>query len=507
MSSIAVESDRPPSQNNILNSDSHEELLIEIFTFLTLNFAQELAVLSKRFKRVADDDSWKPNLLLYAWGSETTSGRSREVVRPELLQLFYSPQKRRQVRQITCTNCASFALTYGGNLYWWGEMQADGESLCSPQPSILEPLRDHDIVRFDATVPGYYHTTTLPLLQNSKIHVAVAFTDRDGDFFEWGMNLTGHMFVPMTVDEDFTISGVQRELLREFREEQLPLLAERHSMLTDEFIQMQFEQFIAAHPMARRAERMNYVAEPTKPEAFTERKETVTLFSCGVTISAAVAVDPSGISRVYQAADNKLTEILELRNIPIKQLVCGGWFCLALDSTGDVWSWGDRLGPDTSNGSLLGRYVGGRSTLHAARIEFPDEEKVKFITASTYNALAISESGTAYTWGDSDGYGLGHSTKECHEPTQIDAHLTAVDASLCYTSGSISSVEGSIYIWGGKVWAAVAGLVGGIKESVSSQTGFTEVSWAGTALGYHNKQMKLGHRHGIIIAEKNQTKK
>ena len=77
-----------------------------------------------------------------------------------------------------------------------------------------------------------------------------------------------------------------------------------------------------------------------------------------------------------------------------------------------------------------------------------------------------------------------------------------MEASLSYTSGSLSSFDGDIYIWGGKVWEEVAGLVGGIKEDDASENGFTKVNWNGTALGYKNKKLSLGHQHGVIIAEK-----
>jgi alpha-tubulin suppressor-like RCC1 family protein len=84
-------------------------------------------------------------------------------------------------------------------------------------------------------------------------------------------------------------------------------------------------------------------------DGYTPGSHMVVDFSLGVGVSVAVVKDSNGCSYVYQCHDNnRIREVEELRGIPLKQVICGGWHVLALDSRGAVWSWGDCNGPDVS---------------------------------------------------------------------------------------------------------------------------------------------------------------
>ena len=69
------------------------------------------------------------------------------------------------------------------------------------------------------------------------------------------------------------------------------------------------------------------------------------------------------------------------------QLVCGGFASYAIVEPGQLWSWGSALGKDHSNGNLL-----GRASMHGVYPIIMDE-RVVYVTASSYTALAIDSRG------------------------------------------------------------------------------------------------------------------
>ena len=433
-----------PGPNNILNSNWHDEILIEIFTYLSLGVAKEVAAVSKRFSRVANDDSWKPKFLLYTWGCPKTSGKGESVLRPQLLQIFFTPQTRRQVLMTACTNFASFCLTHGGNLYWWGEMKVGDTMVVSESPRVLEACEEYDILAFDATCSGYFH--------NRQKYVSLSFKDRKGGFFQWGSNIYGQLFIP-SKENDLDVEDVRRQIFADFQDYLNYLITNQRSHTIIGSVEELFSSFHDNHELTKALARQKFVRKPVRIDCFGKQEQKVTHFSSGVSVSAVATIDADMLTHVYQAHSG-IMEVEELRGVTVKQLVCGGWFCLLLDTAGSIWSWGQQYGPDISNGHLLGRDIGdSHSTVHAAKIIWQPGVaaacKTIFITASTYNALAILADGSVYTWGDSDGWSLGHSVQACNTPAPIEANITGRDACLSYTCGTVCTLEGDMYMWGG----------------------------------------------------------
>ena len=483
---------------NCLNSDGHDEVVIEIFTFFHVEVVKALACINRRFNRIAKDDTWKPNLLLYTWGSKQNSGQGEKKKIPSLLSLFYTPQKRRQVKQVICSSYASFAVTHGGKLFWRGQMDfGTGEvpnAMTCEHPTIMKSFKDHNVSHAEVTCPGYFHQ------RNEAIAVACLCDEK---LFQWGQNMQGHCFVNAT-HQTPQVMPTNEELLQSFVADVMP------QMDTAEIEESALQNAFQDYCRRRIAEeqRRSFIVEPR--ECTINGK--VYLFSCGVAITCVATIDVDGMFHVYQAYKHKVLEVIELAGIELKQLVCGGWFCLALTTSGEVYSWGETRGKDTSNGCLLGRSVDGNDSFYysAERVAFPGDVcangPISYISASTYSALAITATGLICTWGDSDGGALGHTKKTCNKPALIETTVKAKQGSMSYTSGSLASVEGDLYLWGGRQWDEEDDVVCGIqvvKNAVEvGKDNFTKVDWNEVAPGYINQTLKVGHAHGIIVARK-----
>lgn len=93
-------------------------LLADIFSHFPITQTGTLASVSLRWCRVAEDNSWKPELILYSWGDSVSAGhgqnttgaasaqggrgrRSRDFLSsPKILQCFYSPRPEAQITQV-----------------------------------------------------------------------------------------------------------------------------------------------------------------------------------------------------------------------------------------------------------------------------------------------------------------------------------------------------------------------------------------------------------------------
>ena len=79
-----------PCKYNLLNQPGHEELLIEIYTFLTLKHGRSLATVDKRFHQITTDNKWLPNTILFSWGNNNHGHGHRKIQVPRMIQKFYT---------------------------------------------------------------------------------------------------------------------------------------------------------------------------------------------------------------------------------------------------------------------------------------------------------------------------------------------------------------------------------------------------------------------------------
>ena len=109
-----------------------DTILAEVFVSLPMPYLDVLACVSQRWRALASSHFWKPALLLYSWGSRLTSGHAldnEEVEeetesswdpQPRLLERFYSPQPRSQIKMVAAGDYYTLALSCGGFVFEWG---------------------------------------------------------------------------------------------------------------------------------------------------------------------------------------------------------------------------------------------------------------------------------------------------------------------------------------------------------------------------------------------------
>eukprot|EP00746_Dinoflagellata_sp_MGD_P167754 gnl/MRDRNA2_/MRDRNA2_98631_c0_seq1.p1 gnl/MRDRNA2_/MRDRNA2_98631_c0~~gnl/MRDRNA2_/MRDRNA2_98631_c0_seq1.p1 ORF type:complete len:465 (+),score=73.83 gnl/MRDRNA2_/MRDRNA2_98631_c0_seq1:105-1499(+) len=446
---------KPKEIYNLLNDPYGADFVLSlIFTQLPLEFVGVLCCVNGRWCQHARDSSWKPELLLYSWGEGEHCGHGGEtfVGSPSLLHHFYSPYAHEQICSVACSDFVTLALTAGGAVYRWGQVTRDQ---IINVPERMTALEKHPVAQISVTCPGYFHGRL-----QAEYHAAACA--EDGSFWMWGGSQHAQLFL-----EDI-------------------------SSLTE-----------AARGV------------PLNVDFFRRRGEQVVQFSCGVQITVVQTRDRHGRTRVHEAGREHgnwrwqqqlhalySQEVPELQDLPIKQLVCGGFFTCAVSSTGELWTWGSSHGPDRANGSLLGR--GQKHHNNDGRVSPGVVQNlpmpVRHVACSTYTALAVLQDGSVFTWGDCDGSALGHHETRCHLPHPLHLQVTDLDvehASLAYTNGAIASRDGRIFMWGGREWE------NGISSETASDDGMPrELTWNGVALGYRCANLILGHSHAYIIARK-----
>eukprot|EP00747_Dinoflagellata_sp_TGD_P223553 gnl/TRDRNA2_/TRDRNA2_95095_c0_seq1.p1 gnl/TRDRNA2_/TRDRNA2_95095_c0~~gnl/TRDRNA2_/TRDRNA2_95095_c0_seq1.p1 ORF type:complete len:709 (-),score=125.18 gnl/TRDRNA2_/TRDRNA2_95095_c0_seq1:29-2155(-) len=438
---------------NILSDpDGYLDLILaDVFSFLPFDFIGVLCCVSSRWRRLGQDSSWKPDLLLYSWGDGKCNGHGEEspLSKPTLLQRFYSPHPSDQIVSVACSDFVTLALSASGCVYRWGHMPGNSDMVLRPDK--ISALADHKISQIAVSCPGYYHARA----QRTDRHHAAALTS-DGSLWMWGHNDLGQLFLNKR-----------------------------------------------SHPAV--------YEEPQHVDIFSKRGLRVLRVSCGVALSVIQTEDRDQKTRVYgtgpfgKSNEDGFFEVAELENKTLKQLACGGFFACAIDGDNQLWTWGSIHGADNSNGNLLGhgvqhyrRHIGGMWA--PAKVVDGFHTPVKLVVASSYTCLAVTEDGHAYTWGDSDGGALGHEVKRCHQPVPVNLPEGSFvsEASLAYTNGAVATSSGKLFMWGGRCW------LHGISSAITSDSDGEprEMAWHGLASGYRYENLVLGHNHAFVIARK-----
>ena len=111
-----------------------------------------------RFARLASGYQKRCFLL----GGKKNHGHGQSSIsKPKLLQRFYSVRSQFQIKSIETSNNATFLLTHGGQVYYFGEMITDGsmpDVMHHPQhPKLMKELSQHKIIDIKVSCPGYFH--------------------------------------------------------------------------------------------------------------------------------------------------------------------------------------------------------------------------------------------------------------------------------------------------------------------------------------------------------------
>jgi alpha-tubulin suppressor-like RCC1 family protein len=157
-----------------------------------------------------------------------------------------------------------------------------------------------------------------------------------------------------------------------------------------------------------------------------------------------------------------------LRGIRVSSVVVGVRHALALTDDGLVYAWGENYG-----GALLGNTNSVDELVPTLTpVEALQGVRVTSVAAIHYRSYAVADTGELWAWG-TDGFNLpplGHGEhRECHVPKPIDSlrgvKVNAVALSEFHTLALVD--DGSVYAWGSRR-AAESGALG-LGASVSDR--------------------------------------
>ncbi|KAI8620623.1 hypothetical protein BC830DRAFT_1164418 [Chytriomyces sp. MP71] len=129
---------------------------------------------------------------------------------------------------------------------------------------------------------------------------------------------------------------------------------------------------------------------------------------------------------------------------PVVALACGARHSLVVTDDGSLWAFGDN-----SDGQL-GSAVTHLSTSCGAILvkDLFGVAIVKVACGSTFS-LALTASGTVYSWGSNSHGQLGHGTKTpTHTPTRITKLVDIVDISAGDSHAAALDAKGTCFVWG-----------------------------------------------------------
>jgi len=130
--------------------------------------------------------------------------------------------------------------------------------------------------------------------------------------------------------------------------------------------------------------------------------------------------------------------------VTVTAIAAGMNYSLALADDGTVWAWGENyygeLGDGTTDHSGI-----------PVQVQIPAGEIITSIAAGTYHALALSDSGILWAWGNNEYGQLGNgATAHSYVPVQIDlppgVNLAAVTAGRSHTVALAD--DGTVLAWG-----------------------------------------------------------
>eukprot|EP01044_Picomonas_judraskeda_P002987 COSAG03_NODE_231_length_10288_cov_49.012170_5_plen_488_part_00 len=448
---------------------------------------EELAAASlccRRWHAVASDPSWQQELIVYAWGAPEVSGLTAEAAEPRLLDFGM----KEQVLSVTCADEATLALTTGGDVFHFGKSWSP-ECPAESVPVRLTELRD--VTQVSCSPAGYFHGRG----DTTYGRYSCAALTSTGELFTWGRNMAGQC-----------LQGGQELVLRPSRVVLSELLDEE-CVVTMIGCGLDY----LALCVAKCDEREDREADGSADTTTGQTGQTKVL-TCG---------------RFCREPPHQLTEAPNLRGVPLRQLACGSFHCVAVTTRGQLYTFGSPIGRDQSNGNLLGTGDPRADRTDVDELNDSDDDSddsdfgvhmrawewtqvqpprlvrgigpVASMSCSSYLNIAITVDGRVFTWGDSDGDALGHEEEECNVPRVLAAlrGCRVTRGAASYTNAAVATDQGRLYVWGGNAWE------GGISGGRQSQ-GPSEIQWDRACMPQHYRlsSVALGHHHGFLIFRK-----
>ena len=175
------------------------DLLSLVFRHLPFGSLGPCALVSKRWRSVATDPSWKPELVCLAWGRAGLTGLPGARACPRPTPLPFAME--RPVIQVCCADASTLALTADGLVWHWGNAWLASLGRAD-EPTQLPELRDVGAIA--CTVPGYYHGRRMA----AGFHCAAV--TRRGALYTWGLNDRRQLLVDHGVTDEFGALAVAR---------------------------------------------------------------------------------------------------------------------------------------------------------------------------------------------------------------------------------------------------------------------------------------------------------
>ncbi len=137
-----------------------------------------------------------------------------------------------------------------------------------------------------------------------------------------------------------------------------------------------------------------------------------------------------------------------------KAISAGNLHSMALDTNGNIWTWGINF-----NGQLGRPPYGSKASDNTpAKVTAPEGTVFTAISAGVYHSMALAADGTAWTWGDNGGtrddfYGvLGRTPTDAtpaNRPGQVDTDRKFTTITAGYTHSMAITNDHAIFTWGG----------------------------------------------------------
>ena len=471
------------------------EMLVAVFSYLPSRCLPTLRAVCKRWRSVASDPSWMPELVCYAWGDALLSGLSAEAPRPALLPFSLT----HQLVSIACTDAATFALTVDGRVFHWGRRWSP-RARDSAAPAVIDELAD--VAQISASPAGYYHG------RSRMVGYSCAALCRDGALYTWGSNRGGQLLHRATDGRAERWVDAPRRAETAGPDERVTLVG-----VGRDFIVMYLVGSSGGPPVGAlsvRELKRELANRGVDVTGCAEKAELV------AELVAARGPDGGHQSSVATWGFMYGGEWLEnrrwdgLRNLELRQIACGCFHAAAVTTRGELYTWGHPTGEDQSNGNLLGHNSAVFAeqvypSMPPRRVDSSALGPVASVACSSYSSIAITVDGRVLSWGDCDGGALGHKRTACHAPAPLASlrGLRVTRGSLSYTNAAVATDDGRLYVWGGADWE------GGIAhDSAGGASGSadepTEVAWdrADVPPCYRLHSCALGHKHGFLIFRK-----
>ncbi len=143
-------------------------------------------------------------------------------------------------------------------------------------------------------------------------------------------------------------------------------------------------------------------------------------------------------------------------------VAAGAHHALALTDDGEVWAWGQnqygQLGQGTKTNLNIPRQVDG----------LPE---IKSIAAGAYFSLALSEDGKVYGWGHNDKGQIGNAgSNEVTEAVRITGLDSIVEIDAGFEYAMARKADGTVYVWGDNTYGQL------MKDNLAHSNGPIEIT-------------------------------